>query len=156
MEENSSEEDFEYLQQYLEEHKQLPPGSMRLLRNVVSTEYKDRKFPGRFGRGQEVADEPVEGEVDHDQSDIDLMKDAKIWTKGRAGGRTLGQPSKGFTNEDYDKMKDMSGEEQLRYMNQVFNFYAMDEPAQKPKESSLPPIDGRRSTVTSGMPRQNN
>jgi len=39
MEEDSSEEDFEYLQQYLEEHKTLPPGSMRLLRNVVSVEY---------------------------------------------------------------------------------------------------------------------
>jgi hypothetical protein len=51
MEEPSSEEDFEYLHQYLEEHKTLPPGSMKLLRGVVSAQYNDRKFPGRFGRG---------------------------------------------------------------------------------------------------------
>lgn len=51
MEENSSEEDFEYLQQHLEEHKTLPSGAMKLLRSVVSSEFKDRKYPGRFGRG---------------------------------------------------------------------------------------------------------
>jgi len=95
----------------------------------------------------------VEG--DPDQSDIDLMKDAKVWTRGTAGNRKLGQPGKGFTEEDYDKMKDMTGEEQLRYMNQVFNFYAMDEPLEMPTApldktaSILPPIqDPKNRTRT--------
>ena len=51
MEEDSSEEDFEYLQQHLEEYKTLPPGAMKLLRGCVSNQYKDRNYPGRFGRG---------------------------------------------------------------------------------------------------------
>ena len=36
MEEDSSSEDFEYLQQYLEENKTLPYGAMKLLRGCVS------------------------------------------------------------------------------------------------------------------------
>ena len=51
MEEDSSEEDFEFLSQYLEEHNGLPYGAMKLLRGCVQFEYKDRKYPGRFGRG---------------------------------------------------------------------------------------------------------
>ena len=51
MEEDSSSEDFEYLQQYLEEHNTLPYGAMKLLKGCVNFEYKDRKYPGRFGRG---------------------------------------------------------------------------------------------------------
>ena len=76
------------------------------------------------------------------------MKDASVWTRGKAGGRSLGEPSKGFTNDDFDKMKDMTGEEQLRYMNQVFNFYAMDDPVQAAKESSLPPITAHRMNAS--------
>lgn len=132
MEEDSSEEDFEYLQQHLEEHKNLPPGAMKLLRGVVSSEYKDRKFPGRFGRGQEVADQRAEeSEKDADESDLDLMKDARIWTRAQAAGRLSKQ---GLSNADYDKMKDMTGEEQLDYINRIFNFYAMDENQNKNTE----------------------
>lgn len=54
------------------------------------------------------------------------VSDDKIWTKGGAAGR-LGAQKKGLTTEDIDKMKNMSGDEQVRYMNQVFNFYAMDD-----------------------------
>lgn len=57
-EEDSSEEDFEYLSQRLEETKTLPPDVMKMLRGVVSNQYQDRKYPGRFGRGQEVASDP--------------------------------------------------------------------------------------------------
>lgn len=51
----------------------------------MSNTYKDRKYPGRFGRGQEIAGEG-DGNGDgngngkgdgHDDSDVDLMKLSK-------------------------------------------------------------------------------
>lgn len=125
MEEVSSEEDFEYLQQYMEEHKRLPDGTMKLLRGVVSNEYKDRKFPGRFGRGQEVAeDQPAEEGNIHETSDANLLDGAKIWSKKNYKG---GNKQTGLTSEDYDKLKGLTGEEQLAALQKAFNFYAMDD-----------------------------
>jgi hypothetical protein len=34
---------------------------------------------------------------------------------------------KGLSKEDIERMKDMTGEEQVSYMHDVFNFYAMDD-----------------------------
>lgn len=97
---------------------------MKLLRGCVSNDFKDRKFPGRFGRGQEVADDPAPVEEREDQTpDVDLT-DSKIWTKGGAAGRLK---KKGMTLNEIDNMKGMTGDEQVRYMNQVFNFYAMED-----------------------------
>jgi hypothetical protein len=50
-EETSSEEDFDYLEKRLNETHTLPTEAMTMLRSVVSNTYKDRKYPGRFGRG---------------------------------------------------------------------------------------------------------
>ena len=87
-----------------------------MLRSVVSNTYKDRKYPGRFGRGQEVAEE---GDL-HDDEDIDLMKLSK-WKRPEAK-----QNQVGLTQKDIDEMKGLSAEEQIRKLSNVFNFYAMD------------------------------
>jgi hypothetical protein len=50
-EETSSEEDLDYLEKRLTETHTLPAEAMTMLRAVVSNTYKDRKYPGRFGRG---------------------------------------------------------------------------------------------------------
>ena len=119
MEEDSSEEDFEFLSQYLEEHNGLPYGAMKLLRGCVQFEYKDRKYPGRFGRGQ---DGPAEEEEEEDLGE----HISKIWTRKGATMRVQAN-RKGLSKEDIERMKGMSGEEQVSYMHDVFNFYAMDE-----------------------------
>jgi hypothetical protein len=81
--------------------------------------------------------EVVQDEEEHDVSDVDLMKDAKVWTRGTAN---RGAVQKGLTDEDYEKMKNMSGEEQVRYVNGVFNFYAMDDPAPLPTQAEQPMV----------------
>lgn len=82
---------------------------MKLLRGCVSAEYKDRKYPGRFGRGQEVADDIIVEEEEGDKSDNN-MSDSNIWTRGGARQR-IGANKKGLNAEDINKLKNMSGDE---------------------------------------------
>ena len=80
MEENSSSEDFEYLEDRLKQTGTLPKETMLMLRSIVSNTYKDRKYPGRFDRGQDykgASDEEghideIDGSKKQNDSDIEL------------------------------------------------------------------------------------
>lgn len=85
---------------------------MKMLRGVVSNTYKDRKFPGRFERGQEV-DEEGEGE----ESEIDLLKNSKLWSKHGAAdrvGMSKAKKDNQLSKDDLDALKGLSAEEQLK------------------------------------------
>lgn len=58
------------------------------------------------------------------------MANAKIWSKSGAHERVglSGEKRKGLSNADIENMKKMSGEEQLKVLQNAFNFYAMDDP----------------------------
>ena len=68
-----------------------------MLRNVVSNTYKDRKYPERFDRGQDVEDEKHE-----DNSDIDLLQVSR-WSKQN---RKKQEP--GLTPAQLDALKGLS------------------------------------------------
>lgn len=114
MEEPSSEEDLHYLEERLNATNKLSKETMSMLRKIVSNEFKDRKYPGRFGRGQEGSD----NEGNPDDEDIDLMKLSRF-------NRIANKPQ--LTNKDFDQLKGLTGEEQLSKLSGIFNFYAMDE-----------------------------
>ena len=98
MEEDSSSEDLEYLEKRLESTNHLSKETLKMLRKIVSNEYKDRKYPGRFGRGQEDSD----NEDKHNDSDLDLMKMTRF-------NKKLNKPQ--MTKEDLDQLKGLTAEE---------------------------------------------
>jgi hypothetical protein len=101
-EETSSEEDFEHLQLQLERHKRLPKSTVKMLRNVISNTYKERKYPGRFGRNAEQPPNPHDSE---DESDGDDMLKLTPWRKKDKSKQ------KGLSNEVLDSLKGISAEE---------------------------------------------
>lgn len=91
---------------------------MKLLRNVVSNTYKDRKYPGRFDREYQV-EQIEEGEALND-TEMDLIK-MKRWQKQQV----VKPKTKGLTAAELDGLKGLSVEEQMKRLNNDFNFYAM-------------------------------
>ena len=129
-EEQSSSEDFDFLRDQLERKKKLPKATMKLLRNVASNTYKDRKYPGRFGRQTAQPESSSNSDSDDDKNldsgEMDLIK-LTPW-KRQAKNRT-----EGLKADALDSLKGLTVEEQLNKLNEEFNFYAVDIPKSKPK-----------------------
>lgn len=113
-EDDSSEEDLDYLRWELQEKKTLTPETMTMLRGVVQMPFKDRKNPERYDHSGS----------DHDQEILEAAK-------GNAnGGKQSGKvrPSlfatRRLNNTDLEKMKGLSKEDQQRKMNALAHEYS--------------------------------
>lgn len=104
---------------------------MSLLRNVVSNTYKERKYPGRFGRQTAQPESPSDHDSDEKISDED---DQLGLIKLTPWKRSTKERTAGLQGDVLDSLKGLSIEEQFKKLNNDFNFYAIDLP-QKPHKT---------------------